>query len=79
MINQLNKLITFIGDKNLHALVNTIIVLLVGLLLNPIVGVIIAAIISIAKEIYDKKTTGFDYQDLIADSIGILLGLFILI
>lgn len=75
----MKKLITFIGDKNLHALVNTIIVLLVGLLLNPITGVIIATIISIAKEIYDKKTTGFDYQDLIADSIGILLGLFILI
>lgn len=75
----MNKIITFIGDKNLHALVNTIIVVLVGLLLNPIAGVILAAIISIAKEIYDKKTTGFDYQDLIADSIGILLGLFILI
>lgn len=74
----MKKLINLIGDKNLHAIINTIIVLLFGLF-HPIIGVTIAVLISIAKEIHDKKTTGFDYQDLIADGIGILLGLFILI
>lgn len=78
----MKKIINLIGDKNCHSIVNIIIVLIIGLLINPLIGVIVAVIVSVGKEIYDKirpNGTGFDYQDLIADAIGILLGLFILV
>lgn len=65
-------------DKIQHALINLGIVAGFSLLWCPKGAIAIALIVSVAKEIYDEyktNATGFDIQDLIADSIGIILGL----
>lgn len=66
-------------DKRRHLAVNLIIVMFLGGLVNPIIGVIVAVLLSIGKEVYDEyrpNGTGWDWNDLVADLIGILLGLF---
>lgn len=66
-------------DKRRHLAVNLIIVIFLGGLVNPIIGVIVAVLLSIGKEVYDEyrpNGTGWDWNDLVADLIGILLGLF---
>lgn len=65
-------------DKIQHALINLGIVAVFSLLWCPKSAIAIALIVSVAKEIYDEyktNATGFDTQDLIADCIGIILGL----
>lgn len=63
-------------DKLLHILVNIVIVSVMSLFIGTIGAVAIAVIISISKEYHDKiKYNGWDNQDLLADLIGILIGL----
>lgn len=33
-----------------------------------------AIVVGVGKEVYDIKRTGFDWKDLIADGVGILIG-----
>lgn len=50
--------------------------------LSLVFGVITSALISLAKEIYDvvkPNPTGFDVDDLIADSFGALFGVILFI
>ena len=75
------KLLNNYSDKLLHFLVNAIIVLAFSYI-NVILAVVVACIISIFKEIYDKyksSSTGFDVKDLIADLTGIVTSLIYLL
>lgn len=81
--NWINNIISFIktNDKVKHVLVNFAIVLIVGLF-NIKVGVALAIVASISKELYDKfrpNGTGWDWKDIVADLIGIVIGILILI
>lgn len=65
-------------DKIKHATINYIIVVALSLLWCNIGAILTAVVVSVAKEIYDKyktNATGFDLRDLIADGVGIVLGL----
>lgn len=65
-------------DKIHHALVNYAIVVGIALLWCVRYAIAFAIIISIGKEIYDtykRNATGFNLKDLIADGVGITLGL----
>lgn len=62
------------NDKKLHVLVSLILVLA----LWQVIGwwsIPVAILVGVGKEMYDKKTTGFDKNDLIADGAGIFIGL----
>lgn len=81
--NWINNIISFIkdNDKLKHVLVNFAIVLVVGVF-NLKVGVALAIVASISKELYDKyrpNGSGWDWKDLVADLIGIVIGILILI
>lgn len=63
-------------DKLLHILVNVLIVSILSLFIGTLSAVIIAAMVSVFKESYDQITyDGWDNKDLLADVIGILIGL----
>ena len=65
-------------DKIKHTAINYIIVVALSLLWCNIGAILTAIVVSIGKEIYDKyktNATGFDLRDLIADGVGIVLGL----
>lgn len=77
LINKLKE-----QDKLLHFLVNLFSTILFGLILGIIYGICIPILISIGKEAYDyfrPNGTGWDWNDIIADVIGILLGIFIIL
>ena len=81
--NWINNIISFIKDNNKlkHVLISFAIVLVVGVF-NLKVGVALAMVASISKELYDKyrsNGSGWDWKDLIADLIGIVIGILILI
>lgn len=62
------------NDKKLHFLASACIVLA----LWQVIGwwsIPVTMLVGVGKEIYDRKTTGFDMQDLYADGLGILAGL----
>lgn len=64
-------------DKIKHTAINYIIVVALSLLWCTIGAILAAVIVSVGKEIYDKyktNATGFDLRDLIADGVGIVLG-----
>lgn len=76
----INNLINLVktNDKVKHLLCNFIIVIVFGLIFNPIIGLGLALIASLLKEIYDEyrdNGTGWDWNDIVADIIGIILGL----
>lgn len=66
-----------IKDKILHLICCFIIVVIFGLMLNPISGIVIALMIALGKEAYDMKSdgTGWNWVDILADLGGIILGL----
>lgn len=69
-------------DKIYHIAANFIIVLFLGVLFNPAVGLGAALIVSLVKEIYKEYKvdgSGWDWEDLFADIIGMILGLFIVL
>ena len=63
-------------DKILHFLVSFSLVIFLNLLLGLIPSIIISFIIGLLKEIYDKYFgSGFCWKDLLADFIGILIAM----
>lgn len=70
------------NDKLLHFLINLFSTILFGLIFGIMYGISISLLISIGKELYDKfrpNGTGWDWKDIIADLIGIILGILIII
>lgn len=66
------------NDKVKHLLCNFIIVIVFGLIFNPVIGLGLALIASLLKETYDEyreNGTGWNWNDIVADIIGIILGL----
>lgn len=77
---QISNLINLIktNDKVKHLLCNFIIVIAFGLMFNPAIGLGLALVVSLLKEVYDEyreNGTGWDWNDIVADIIGIMLGL----
>lgn len=87
----INKAITVIKqhqDKIKHAVTNLLIVAVLGTVFKPlgagalVIGVGMAMIVSILKELYDEYSpegTGWNWNDVIADIIGIILGIIIVV
>ena len=66
------------NDKVLHLICNFIIVVVLGFTFNIVTGISIALIASLSKELYDEiKYKGWSWDDLIADLIGIVLGIIV--
>ena len=71
-------------DKLLHA-ETTALIVIAGSIVHPILGIILAIIASLVKELYDwfkyGKKTGWSefrkmmFRDLISDGIGIIMGI----
>lgn len=69
-------------DKLLHFLVNLFSTIIFGLTLGIMFGISISVLLSIGKELYDQirpNGTDWDWNDILADLVGILLGLFIIL
>lgn len=77
MINQIRKFLK--NDKVLHMICCFAIVVIFGLILNVVSGIALALIASFGKEAYDEvKYKGWSWGDLLADSLGIVLGILVL-
>lgn len=80
VITLLNKLSQ--KDKIYHIIINFIIVLFLGVIFEPTVGLTVALIVSLGKEAYDEykpESTGWNWEDLLADVIGMVIGLLIVL
>lgn len=82
--NWIKSLLTILSQKDkLYLLViNFLIVLFLGVLFNPAIGLGVALIASIGKETYDEyisTDSGWNWNDLLIDIIGMVLGLFIIL
>ena len=67
-------------DKILHASVSMNIVFVLSAIINIPLSVFVAFLVGLAKEIYDGATGGkFDWYDIFADTIGIIIATLILI
>ena len=51
--------------------------LIVCMLLTVVFGWLVGIIVGVAKEIYDINKSGFSYKDLVADIIGVGVGMII--
>lgn len=77
MINRIKKFLK--NDKILHIICCFAIVVIFGLVLNIVSGIALALIASFGKEAYDEvKYKGWSWDDLLADLIGIVLGVLVL-
>lgn len=65
-------------DKMLHGSINFLIVLFGTFIIGLVGALVTAIVVSIAKELYDKyiQKTKFDWADIKADVIGMVLGTF---
>lgn len=70
-------------DKVLHFAVGMVIaiVAMMGVyyltndrLASQLAGFLVAMAVGVGKELYDRKRTGFDWQDLLADGVGAVVG-----
>lgn len=76
MKDQIKKILK--NDKVLHLICNFIIVVVLGFTFNIVTGISVALIVSLSKELYDEiKYKGWSWDDLIADLIGIVLGIIV--
>lgn len=76
MKDQIKKILR--NDKVLHLICNFIIVVVLGFTFNIVTGISVALIASLSKELYDEiKYKGWSWDDLIADLIGIVLGIIV--
>ena len=69
------------NDKFAHFICNFLIVVILGIIFSPVIGLAAALVASFSKEIYDEFTedgSGWDWKDVLADAIGITAGLAIL-
>ena len=66
-------------DKIYHAIISCAIVLAVATFFSLNLGIFIALVFAFGKELYDKyvKLTEFSWWDIIADLIGIVVGVLI--
>lgn len=64
-------------DKILHFLVSLVLVVVLNLLIGLFWSVIIVALIGLLKEIYDGRF--FCWKDLLADFVGILFAIILII
>lgn len=73
-INKIGK------DKLYHFIIALLTTLIFGNIFNNVVALGVALVVSILKEIYDEysKGTGWNWKDLFADILGIIIGLLIL-
>lgn len=79
MINQIKKFLK--NDKILHMICCFAIVVIFGLILNIVSGIALALIASFGKEAYDEVRPngyGWSWDDILADLLGIVLGILIL-
>lgn len=79
MINQIRRFLK--SDKVLHMICCFAIVVIFGLILNVVSGIALALalIASFGKEAYDEvKYKGWSWDDLLADLLGIVLGILVL-
>lgn len=77
----INNIVTIVknNDKLKHLLINFVIVVLVGFF-NLKIGVALAIAVSLGKILYDKfKLNSWNWDNVIVDIIGILLGIFIIL
>ena len=79
----MKKLLNFINnhiDKVLHICISYILMTYFGAALPIWMAALFTIIIGIVKELYDQKDYGgFSWKDLIADVVGIVLGIIQLI
>lgn len=76
MKDQIKKILK--NDKVLRLICNFIIVVVLGFTFNIVTGISVALIASLSKELYDEiKYKGWSWDDLIADLIGIVLGIIV--
>lgn len=76
MKDQIKKILK--NDKVLRLICNFIIVVVLGFTFNIVTGISIALITSLSKELYDEiKYKGWSWDNLIADLIGIALGIIV--
>lgn len=78
MKDLLNTILKY--DKVLHFIINFVGVIVISYYINIVFATIIMVIISVLKEFYDvikPKPTGFSINDLIADVIGMTIGIFV--
>lgn len=76
MINQIKKFLK--SDKVLHMICCFAIVVIFGLILNVVSGIALALIASFGKEVYDEvrpNGSGWSWDDILADLLGIVLGI----
>lgn len=69
------------NDKFAHFICNFLIVVILGIIFSPVIGLVAALVASFSKEAYDEFTedgSGWDWKDVLADAIGIMAGLAIL-
>lgn len=77
MIDQIKKFLK--SDKILHMICCFAIVVIFGLILNIVSGIALALTASFGKEAYDEvKYKGWSWDDLLADLLGIVLGILVL-
>lgn len=77
----INNIVTIVknNDKLKYLLINFVIVVLVGVF-NLKVGVTLAILTSLGKLLYDRfKSNNWNWDNIIVDIIGILLGIFIIL
>lgn len=80
-MNKIYNFMTKIGitkyqDKILHFIVG-LIIMLIGFQIIGIYALGLVLLIAVAKEVYDRKTTGFNYYDIAATLLGGWVGLVI--
>lgn len=68
-----------INDKVLHITISAIIsAICYYLLKNVMLSIVLSFAMGVGKEVVDVQTTGFSFADLLADLVGIGLGIFII-
>lgn len=82
MTKLLTKFYKIIGgaDKVLHFLVCFFLTAIIGAMIAPIVGVIVAVGLSVLKEGLDsiEGGTGWSWKDIISDAVGIAVALVVI-
>jgi hypothetical protein len=69
------------SDKVLHFLCSLVITVALGLFLSPLDAVLVALAVGVSKEGYDcmkMDATGWDWLDLLADAVGIMVGVILI-
>lgn len=69
------------SDKVLHFICSAIIMWICSVLFNPMLSCFITLAIGLLKELYDCRKpdpTGWDWHDLLADTIGIMVGMILI-